>query len=61
MTLCLITFTVTQNAPPSTLRLALSNGSGVAFEEQIVDQLPAVAGLLVTIAPIPALRHLRAD
>jgi serine phosphatase RsbU (regulator of sigma subunit) len=58
--LCIIISTVTQAAPPSTLPLALSNGSGVAYEQQIVDQLPALirSGEIAPGTPLPPARQL---
>jgi serine phosphatase RsbU (regulator of sigma subunit) len=61
--LCIITYTVTQNTLHSTLPLTLSNGSGVAFEEQIIDQLPALirSGKIEPGTPLPPARQLASD
>ena len=60
MLLCIITYTVTPTAANPTLPLALSNGSGVAYEQQIVDQLPALirAGKIAPGTPLPPARQL---
>lgn len=48
---------------PSSLSLSLSNGSGVAYEQQIVDQLPALirSGELAPGTALPPARQLASD
>lgn len=60
MLLCIITYTVTQATAHSTLPLALSNGSGVGYEQQIVDQLPVLlcAGKIEPGTALPPAREL---